>query len=93
MKTDFYRSRKAGGILILSAGIFSFAFCETRQALASEASSTQKGPNVKIDTADLGLISLNEKTEPKEKRPVFYADGNTSLDINEDGDPNINMRF
>jgi hypothetical protein len=48
--------------------------------------------NIVVDTKELGPINLNEKAEAKE-RVVFYEEGNTAVSINDDGDPNVGMKF
>ena len=52
-----------------------------------------KGPNVQINSDDLGPISLNEKSEPKEEKPVLYADDSVVVGFNDDSEPNVGMRF
>ena len=59
----------------------------------SRAALSHKGPNVKIDSSELEPFSLNEKTEPKEKPPVFYSDQNSSIELNDNGEANLNTRF
>ena len=64
--------------------------------IASEADripAERKSTNVKVDSSDLEPFSINEKTEPKEKRVTFYSDQNSAVDVNENGEPNLNMRF
>ena len=61
---------------------------------ASEAyPSPRKSTNVTVESSQLEPFSINEKTEPKDKRAVFYSDQNSSVDINENGEPNLNMHF
>lgn len=63
-------------------------------AAAGAASASAKGTNIVVDTADTGLISVNEKSEPEgEKPPVFYQDKDTSMGFNENGEPNVGMHF
>jgi|GEM_PF-3586973 len=57
------------------------------------ATAGRRGTNITIDTNDLGPISLNEKTEAKEKKPVIFKDDNVSFDFNDSLEPNINTRF
>ena len=57
------------------------------------AHSSHKNTNVTVTNSDLEPFSLNDKTEPKEGRPTFYSDQNASVDINENGEPNLNTRF
>ena len=57
------------------------------------AAISRKGPNVRIDSSELEPFSLNEKTEPREKPAVFYSDQNSSVELNDDGEANLNTRF
>ena len=71
-------------------------FAGVRPSLADEASSSavsHKGPHVTVDSTELEPFSLNEKTEPKNERAVFYSDEKASVDINDEGEPNLNMHF
>ena len=53
-------------------------------AFVSESfASSSRGTNVTIDTNDSGPISLNEKIDPENQRPVIYKDGDVALDFNE----------
>lgn len=66
----------------------------TISAYGSEPGTAgHRGTNVTIDTNDLGPISLNEKTEAKEKKPVIFKDDNVSFDFSDNSEPNINTRF
>ena len=60
-----------------------------------EPSWAGKGPNTTIDTAELGAISINDRTKVRdeEERAVFYRDGDAAIGINGDGDPNVGMKF
>ena len=83
---------------VLFLASVSAGFVLTVSAYGSEpATAGQKaGPrrtNVTIDTNELGPISLNEKTEAKEEKPVIFRDGDVSFDFNENAEPNINKRF
>ncbi len=84
------KPRRAALLLaIVSAG-----FVLAVSAYGSElATAGHRGTNVTIDTNDLGPISLNEKTEAKEKKPVIFKDDNIALDFNDNSEPNLNTRF
>lgn len=58
----------------------------------AQRSASARPENIVVDTKELGPINLNEKAEPKE-RVVFYEEGNTAVSINDDGDPNVGMKF
>lgn len=60
---------------------------------ATGRSFSRKSTNVTVSSSDLEPFSLNEKTESNEERHKFYSDDKTSIDVNEDGDPNLNMHF
>ena len=85
---QFIFSRKAGFILSLSG----FLLCQVFIPLGG-ATEASKGTNVQIDSSELEPFSLDKKTEPKEKKPVFYKDDKVALDLNENSEPNLNMRF
>ncbi len=78
----------------LFLAIVSAGFILAVSAYGSElAAAGHRGTNVTIDTNELGPISLNEKTEAKEKKPVIFKDENVALDFNDNSEPNINTRF
>ena len=76
----------------LCAAVLS-GFLSARGEAAESNISPHKSTNVTVESSQLEPFSINEKTEPKEKRAVFYSDQNSSVDINENGEPNLNMRF
>lgn len=79
------------------AAVFLMGLCfATPLAVAGETvgrSLSHKSTNVIISSSDLEPFSLNKKTESEEKRPTFYSDDKANIDINENGDPNLNMHF
>jgi len=92
--------KKKNKLLILIHGLkFSlstfmlFVFLSVCAEAAEPKVSPRKSTNVTIDSAQLEPFSINEKTEPKDKRAVFYSDQNSSVDINDNGEPNLNTRF
>jgi hypothetical protein len=46
-----------------------------------------------VDSRELEAYSLDEKLGVKDERLTFYRDGEAAIDVNEDGEPNLNMRF
>ena len=59
----------------------------------TDAASGARRAHVTVDSADLGPVSLNGKSGRKEERPMLYSDDDVSVGFNEDGDPNMGMRF
>ena len=51
-----------------------------------------KGPNVQVDSRDIAAFSTVNKKD-KEERLSFYRDDSTSVGFNDDGEPNVNMRW
>ena len=77
-------------LLCVFAGV---CFFNAASKAAEPSASSRKSTNVTVDSSKLEPLSIDEKTQPKNKRPTFYADQNSSVDINENGEPNLNMRF
>ncbi len=77
--------------IVLSALVLSSALWGLRQG-PCEAAQASAGVNVQVDSTDLEPYSIDKKTDPEE-RAVFFKDENAALEINEDGDPSLNMRF
>ena len=92
------KERNRTSILVRSVGFLFCAFAlvclASAQSEAAEPSpSPHKNIHVTVESSQLSPFSINEKTEPKEKRLVFYSDQNSSVDVNDNGEPNVNMRF
>ena len=66
---------------------FSLFFADDVHAIFSK-----KNINVTFSSDDLEPFDINKKTEPEE-RTTFYSDPNANIDVNENGEPNLNMRF
>ena len=49
--------------------------------------------DVQLESSDMNEALLNKKLNPPEEEFSFYKEGETSLGINEDGDPNMKVRF
>ena len=62
-------------------------------AQAAPLAAAPSGPNTRVSSDELAPLSIDDKTGGAEKRPTFYTDGNTSLEIDNDGNPNLNRRF
>ncbi len=52
-----------------------------------------KGTNVTVDTSELGPISVNDKVKIKQEKPSLAIDENVALGLDDDGNPNVGMRF
>ncbi|OIO36998.1 MAG: hypothetical protein AUJ72_05420 [Candidatus Omnitrophica bacterium CG1_02_46_14] len=75
-------------LFVLLTG-FSSAFADS----LGSTSASRKGPNITVESVPMESSFINDKTESGNKRPTFYSDQNSSVDINENGEPNLNMRF
>lgn len=56
-------------------------------------SSPSRNTDIKVDSGDFDDLFLDQKINPPEERLGFPVDESTAIEINEDGDPNLNMRF
>lgn len=81
------------GLKFSSSAIVLFGLLNAYVEAAELNPSPGKGTHVTVESSELQPLSINEKTEPKDKRVVFYSDKDSSVDINENGEPNLNMRF
>lgn len=61
-------------------------------APAPEPEPKKRNTDIQIESSHEDLSFLNQENKKKE-RFRFYSDQKASIDINEDGDPNLNMRF
>lgn len=52
-----------------------------------------KGTNMTVDTSELGPISINDKVKTKQEKPSLKIDENVALGLDDDGNPNVGMRF
>ena len=93
MKRDNKSSISIFGLKIPSLVLVMLVFLSVRIEANESAPPPHKNINVTVESSQLEPFSIDEKTEPKEKRAVFYSDQNSSVDINENGEPNLNMRF
>lgn len=72
---------------------FTVLFVVVCGIVAAARNAQARSTDVVIDTNDSGPISLNDKVNADNERVVFYQEGNTAVSINEDGDPNVGMKF
>ena len=50
--------------------------------------------NIQVESSALDDRMLDDRLNaPREDTPVFYKEGSTSVGFNEDGDPNMSMKF
>ena len=52
-----------------------------------------RNTNISVDSSELGPVSINDKVKTKQDRQSLQIDEDVSLGFNEDGDPNVGMRF
>ena len=81
------------GLKFLLFAFVLFSFLSACGEAAELSASPHKSTHVTVESSELQPFSINDKTEPKDKRTVFYSDQNSSVDVNENGEPNLNMRF
>ncbi|GEM_PF-6086387 len=60
---------------------------------AGERLSAGRGTNLSVDSGDIEDFLLKDKTKDKDDRLVFYRNKDMAVDINDTGDPNMNLRF
>ena len=63
------------------------------RAETSALSLSRKNTNIAVSSSDLEPFSINEKSGIREEQTVFYSDDKVNMDINEDSEPNLNLRF
>ena len=54
-----------------------------------------RNTNISVDSSEIGPISINEKIKTKQDKgkQSLQLDENVALGFNDDGDPNVGMRF
>lgn len=98
-KTHRVRSKKSGrgrangvkkDMTVLAALIFlpSLAFLPL-----ARAGTFSKNTNVQVDSRDLEPFSLDDRLGRHEEKFHFYKDNDKMVGFNDDGDPNVSMRF
>lgn len=92
MRSTYSLFSKKSLYVFLFAGFFAAV-----PALADDSipagTSSHKGLNVTVTSSGIGPTELNDKTDPEFKSNLSNSDKNTAVDINENGEPNLNMRF
>ena len=76
------KSRAKKALLLLPLILFTNSF-----ALAANHNT-----DVQVESWPIDEL-VDAKIDPPEERFAFYRDNEKSLELNEDGDPNMNMRF
>ena len=61
--------------------------------LTAASSAHARGTDIKVDSAELDSFSIDDRLKVKDEKLRFYKDENVSVDVNDDGAPNMNMRF
>ena len=81
-------SKRNKKIRVLSAAAaILFSFVTGAQAAPS------RGTNVSVDSRELEPFSIKDQEKDKDEKFYFFREGDTAMDINENGDPNMNFRF
>ncbi len=80
-------------LTVIAIGLLIARSSKASEVDDSNTAAVHKNLKITVDSTQLDEKSLDEKTEPKDKRVVFYSDKDSSVDINENGEPNLNMRF
>ena len=53
-----------------------------------------RNTNVRVESSSLDKSALDAKLNaPQDEKLTFYKEGSTSIGFNEDGDPNMSLRF
>ncbi len=52
-----------------------------------------KNTNVQVDSRDLEPFSLDDRLGQREEKFHFYKDNDKTVGFNDDGEPNVSMRF
>lgn len=98
-------TRKLGLMFLLFCASIVPAAADADPAEPVDASADLLGPvqapaprrsntNITVDSSELNPFIVNEEDRrKKEDRLVFYRDEAVNVDINDDGDPNLNMQF
>ena len=60
---------------------------------AEGLTSKPKDVNIRVESEPLGELMLDQKAPPPEEKFAFYTENDTSVGLNEDGDPNMSVRF
>ncbi len=83
------RSPKLGAVvaLVTLSLPVSLALADTRPV------ESGPGPNVRVESGDVDELWANHVTSGKKEPFGLPVDEKTSVGINEDGDPSLNMRF
>ena len=71
------------------AGCFVLMLFGSSLALADGVKKT----NISVDSAELGPLSINNKIKTKQDKPTLPLDENVALGLDDDGNPNVGMRF
>lgn len=86
------RSRRKFKIFVWAALLSQF-FCGQARSVESETPSVRRNTNITIEGTDFDDLFLDQKIITPQDKFAIPVDESTAIGINEDGDPNLNMRF
>ena len=69
-----------------------FSFLALILLTDSFALAAHRSTDVQVESGSVDEL-IDKKINPPKERFAFYRDSEKSLEINEDGDPNMNLRF
>ncbi len=81
------------GLKFLLGAIVSYNFLSAHGYAAELSPSPHKSTNMTVESSQLEPFSIDKKSEPKYKPDDTYSSQNAGIDVNENGEPNLNMRF
>ena len=58
--------------------------------VVTPALAVSPNTNVKVSSADVEPLAVEKRVDEK---PIFYKDEQVTVGFNDDGDPNVGMRF
>ena len=83
--------KKTLALILLAFGLNGLVWAD------SGVSTKKSHTNIQVSSADLDPYSLDDKLNrmrhSKEEKVVFYKEGSSSLEMNEDGDPALSTVF
>ena len=89
------RSRRKGGHpVIKKALVWALALSSVVSARAfAESSSPGRNTDIQVESTDFNDLLSDNKMDPPREKFGLPIDDYTYVELNEDGDPNLNLRF